>query len=226
DLTDKEVAGVIDHANLSVTEPKLETDFLRKYLEGRQVFYDDFLGAVLDNRWAQSGDAGGSAVIDIRSKVAINTGIVDGDNWCINWNGKKGIYVGKFPKFYTRAEPGGVPTDIIVRIGLYKDADNLIEFFHERAVSDTWYARCISGSVQTNVDTLIPYANAPFEFYIDVVSAGEVKFWINGVLKATINTNIPATVDVEPQLSVEHITPGGGYLKVDNVIISVDPETA
>lgn len=228
DLTDKEVAGVIDHADKSVTEPKLEDDFLRKYLEGRQVFYDDFLGAVLDNRWAQSGDAGGSVVMFPRSKAHINTAIATNSLYRINWNGALGIYVGKLPKFYTRFWASNfIESDLAVFVGLRKDANNLIWFSYDPGVSANWRAHCISAGVPTVVDTGVPFAYGEHDYYIDVVSAGEVKFWIGGVLKATINTNIPATVDVEPWLEIKTLEATlPATIAVDKVLISADPDHA
>lgn len=223
DLTDKEVAGVIDHADLSVTEPKLEADFLRKYLEGRQVFYDDFLGTVLDNRWAQSGETGGSAIISPRSKVLISTPATMNAYYRINWNGKRGIYVGKLPKFFAKVTPTGDP-DLNVFVGLYKDVNNLIWFGYEPGVGFNWLARCISGGSVTTIDTGVPVDDTLVELLIDVVTTGEVKFYIDGVLKATINTDIPATSDVEPWLEVQALTAGVVSLTVDNVIISANPE--
>ncbi|MBA7650774.1 hypothetical protein ES703_58585 [subsurface metagenome] len=59
-----------------------------------------------------------------------------------------------------------------------------------------------------------------------MVTTGEVKFYIDGALKATINTNIPDTVSTEPWLEIHAIGVVPAELAVDKVAISVDPETA
>ncbi|GAI05565.1 unnamed protein product, partial [marine sediment metagenome] len=105
----------------NVTIPKLETDFLRKSLEGRQVFYDDFLGAVLDNRWAQSGTAGGSADPTYRSRLQITTKWEPDAVYRINWNGKLGIRTEKLPKFYVKLGDESEADENKTYIGLRQD---------------------------------------------------------------------------------------------------------
>jgi len=209
----------------NVTEPKLETDFLRKYLEGRQVFYDDFLGAVLDNRWAESGDAGGSAVITTRSSLLLTTDTDINDIWRINWNGKQGIYMGKFPKLFARI----TVTDLAnpdVEVALWKDVNNYVEFFFNPGLNPNWLAVSSKGGVAFSFDTGVAVTVNPVKLKIDVVSATEVRYYINGVFVYTETnaTFIPNTVDVEPQIELQAIGSAPVTLKVDTVILTANPE--
>lgn len=209
----------------AVTEPKLEDDFLAKHYFGRQVFYDDFLGTVLDNRWTESGNAGGSAVITTRSNVLIITDTDVNDTWRINWNGKQGIYMGKFPKLFARITLGQT-ANIDVQVGFQKDAVNYAKFEYNFGATGTWSIRTSKGGVTRATDTLVVGTLNVVKLFIDVVSATEIKYYIDDVLVFTETDPqyIPSAVDVEPLLQVIADGAAPRSFKIDTVVLTADPE--
>lgn len=77
--------------------------------------------------------------------------------------------------------PGTTPTN-----GIY--------FFADGTISPNWLARCSNSGVPTSINTGIPVDTTEHRFKISVNAAGtSATFYIDGVLVATIATNLPAT---------------------------------
>jgi len=69
-----------------------------------------------------------------------------------------------------------------------------VAFMYDTAASNTTW-RCITSNTttQTNTNSLVTFtAGTAYRLYIDMLTAGSVKFYIDGSLVATHTTNIPA----------------------------------
>jgi hypothetical protein len=77
--------------------------------------------------------------------------------------------------------------------------DNDGVYFEHLNADTNWFAVCRSGAVQTRTDTGVAWVNQSYlgvnwdTFRIIWTPGTNVKFYIGGVLKATITTNIPTT---------------------------------
>lgn len=101
--------------------------------------------------------------------------------------------------------------NFLVRMGLvntFPGAQNGVYFIADRTVSTTnWQAVCVQGSTATVADTGIALATGWINFRFQVNGATNVQFYINGVLVATISTNLPLTngQPVGPLISIQKV---------------------
>lgn len=206
----------------NVIEPKLEDDFLLLYLKGKQVFYDDFLGSVLGDAWTVSGDAGGVVGIEdgTDSQIHIATSGNINEAYRINWNDKRGISVANLPRFFTRIFEA--PTNVKYLIGLYENVDNYMAFRADTGVSNNWKAVCRTLGAETEVDTGIALSATKKNLEIKTVNVGEILFYIDEVLKATINTNIPTGRWLQSLFEIEALVADTKLLDIDVNVISLN----
>lgn len=177
-------------------------DITRRDISGGPIFYDDFEGAVLDNRWVQSGNAGG-LVTFLASEVKIATGLGLSDEYRINWGGQRLVKLtDSKPTFVARARVS-IDNLITTKMGLWFDPSNYIAFRIIEGVGGvgTWDAVCRSGGAETVQDAGINANLALREFKFVYEADNAVAFYIDGVFRTRITTNIPSTRWTEPYFS-------------------------
>lgn len=206
----------------NVTESKLADDALSQRLveylvrKTTGLFFDEFLGAVLGDAWAQSGDAGGSITL-IRGRVKIKTGVVSGNAYRINWNGIESYLLDtEKPKLVTHIQERSGNTYVTHEFGFIVDATHYVIFRADDNVGaiPNWEAVCRNGGAETVVDTGVALGLGNQRFKIDYIATNSVKFCINEVEKAEITTNIPTTMFAEVQSEIKTNT--SAYGSVDH----------
>lgn len=194
-----------------VTEPKLDIAALsrrhkKSYFSRVKEFHDEFNGWGLSNEWVKSGESRGAVVLDLEEGVRIWTGALNGDDQRIDWGGNTlGLLSTYLPHMYVYIQGrGGLTTFLTQNIGMWKDVNNHIIFYAHDAVGGTpnWIARCMVGGVNTDVDTGVAVSDGIQLLSFEMLNAALVKFYINGIEKASINTNIPSAVSAAPRLEI------------------------
>lgn len=203
---------------LNVTEPKLEADILRKLLDDRQLFYDDFIGAALRSEWAASGDPGGS-VSRAYSEANIWAPAVDDEMFRLNFGGDTTTSDRDLPTVYVRAK--SIITFNHVRFGLYFDADNYILFDFDTDVDGNWHIKAKKLGAETDSTTNVAATATLQEFLFEVLSPTAIQFYIDGTPRGIISTNIPLTM-LEPWLEVQNRSAAARRLTVDKFILSTN----
>lgn len=79
-----------------------------------------------------------------------------------------------------------------------------------------WFAVTRAGGVETATDTTIAGISGYAHFEIEVTSTTQVKFYINGTLRATHTTNIPSANLYQFVLQTAWIASGGKEWRIDN----------
>jgi len=213
----------------SVLEPNLSVNALSRRLwtslvARENIFFEEFGGAGLSNKWVSAGEAGGGVVPDGANGIKILTGAVLHDKQQITFGGN-GIVVpnvhGPAMMFLLtgRTEPKGL---LRAWMGMWKDISNYIAF----AVTDVgpgadnWKAVTRSGGVDTTEDTGIASIDGAMLFEIDVSDPASVKFYIDGILVKTITTNIPTAEVLEPWFYLDTGAAAAKYwlLKYVNIV--------
>ncbi|GAH29313.1 unnamed protein product, partial [marine sediment metagenome] len=144
-------------------------------------------------------------------------GPVMNNTFRMDWNATEGLLPAQLPRMWTRLNP--IDSDVKYLVGLYLDDNNYIAFRADTGISPNWKAVCRVGGAETEVDTGIPLADAKISLEMITISAGEVRFNVDGVLKATIDTNVPA-VALQAFLKVETLGAFARWLDVDAVVIT------
>lgn len=206
-------------ADGAITNTKLAPDHLALFIRDNPIFVDDFVGATLGASWAASGDVGGSASMESRSKVTLVTDVDNTDAFRINHNGVLSIGMEDNPKFFFQVRPLAL-TNVLIKIGLRTSATEFIYFQYDSSVDANWHAITRNGGATSDVDTSIPVTTGRIPFRFERNSDSEVEFYINNVLVATIITNIPTDADdAEPWIEIETQEAAFKTLQLDYVFI-------
>lgn len=201
---------ILDEA---VTGPKLAKKSLLDFRFTNQVFFDDFIGSTLHHAWANSGDAGGSAVMNTTLHSAlITSGAVNGDKYRINFNGVKSFIHTDTP-FDEWAVALGQLVTCKVEFGQWGDATHYNIFRFEPAVDARWHAISRNGGAEEDTDTGIDAVVLGTKFSIDWIAAADCKFYINDALEASHTTQVPE-VGYEPWAEIEAVGAGARNMSV------------
>lgn len=171
------------------------------------LFYEDFGGNSLSNRWVSAGDVGGGIIPDGANGIKIQTGPVLHDTQEITFGGN-GIVIPNTHKpsimfmLTGRTDP---KNNFRTWMGLRKDISNYITFTINDvgAGATKWQAECKSVGASTIVDTGVLTTDGVELFEIDISDPASIKFYLNSALVATITTNIPAAQLLEPWFYVD-----------------------
>ena len=154
------------------------------------TFFDDFLGAEIGDTWiVNKFGIGSSAVIvdGVGGQVKIQSGDDAGEYAEINTFTK---CVDKYtsPNLKFRLKLSHI-TNTNVSLG-YKDTnDEKVEFYYNVSTADNWFTRTTAGGTSTNNDSGVAATTNWMLFQI-IGTESDVKFYINGALVATHNTNL------------------------------------
>lgn len=193
--------------NLFVTEADwaVDRDIVR--------FRDDFLGA-RSPAWTLSGTGGTyTQLAELAGLGQLSTGATSSNEAILSFAAAHCVDVAANPVFFVRAALGQV-TDCVMAIGLYNDADNLLEVLFDSAVGATWLVRARNGGVETLVDTAVLANVDPHTFEL-VVAGGSVNFRIDGG-GTLVGTNLPVDM-LEPRLRIKTLAAADATLAVDLV---------
>lgn len=200
----------------NITEPKLEADILRKLLDSSQLLYDDFIGATLRPEWASSGDAGGS-ISRAQSELSIKTNATNDHQYRVNCGGDFFTSQGDKPNVFLRGKQ--TITNIHIRFGLHGDDNNYILFDFDTDVDGNWHVKCKALGAETDIPTGVPATTVMHEFFFEVLLPNQVKFYIDGVAKGIITTNVPATI-LQPWMEIQNRNAATHTFIVDKYIYS------
>ena len=158
------------------------------------VMGDEFFGADIDAKWRKTIVGGSShAVINnvTPSVLRLRAGANIGDVAEIDWGDNHSLDPDSNAEFRSRIFPQEI-TDVICEVGLTRDAGavDCVLFRFSDAADSNWQAICRKASSETKVDTGVAFTSVVFEMLIEC-KTGEVRFWINGAIVATIATNVP-----------------------------------
>ncbi len=206
------------------------------------VLYDDFLGDVLADEWAPSGDNGGTEAITAGSggTVTLTTGAVDDDrsilasglNWyCaqnpvveirakINNIASAGIVLG-FNDAITEAD-NALPFEITAAAATLvngKCTDGVAFIFDTDGSVDKWYMAATKADAEgTPVITAYAPVAATYEtFRIALNTAGSATFYRNGALVGFQKTCITTTAPLCIFMGLISRSAGARILTVDYV---------
>ena len=159
------------------------------------VMDDEFFGADLDAKWRKTivGGSSQAQIINLTPSVLrLRAGANIGDCGEIDWGDNHSLAVSSNAELRVRIFPKHID-DVLMQVGLTRGDGSVdgIFFQFKDSVDTNWQAICRQGpSSETKVDTTIPAAVANVEMLIEC-KTGEIKFWIDGAVVATITTNIP-----------------------------------
>ncbi|MBA7649947.1 hypothetical protein ES703_57746 [subsurface metagenome] len=214
-------------ADDAVIGPKLAVAAIeRRHITGlrnrNREIIDEFLPHDLSGRWVTTGDAGG-LITQGSTGLGLQTKAVNGTAQRLDWGGFKIPFktLSNLPNMVVGVHRPTSNTFVTLSLGLYKDVNNLIEFYaHDDAgAAANWQARCIKGGVSTLVDTGItirPDVDKIRLLELVVIGPTSVKFYVDGVEKAHIETAEHIMDErFEPRLKVITRQAGVAYLYLD-----------
>jgi len=82
---------------------------------------------------------------------------------------------------------------ILFMIGAHITDDDYMAFYYDKDVATVFRAICVASASGTSVDLTPVDFTSYHEFLIERLSASKACFWIDGVLQATITTDVPST---------------------------------
>jgi len=157
--------------------------------------WDDFEGYRIDNRiWKTSTSGPGSSVAIpsgnyIGGQLRIRSGSSNGRSCDLYLGGRRQLAVSSGFEFETRVKCSDL-TNSYTELGLaYWSNDDYVML--SRSASGNWQAIAKDGGTDTTVDTGVSADSNWHTYRIEAVS-GQVKFYIDDTLVATITTNIPS----------------------------------
>lgn len=161
-------------------------------------FYDDFLGDSLKEWWTVGTDLAGTAVVQDQTTSGVVRITGDTRTW-LNWNTIRTLLVSKNVSFESRWKAGVALGNCEVRMRLYYDVNNFIDFQHldGGGVGGNWMIQCRSAGVGNTTDTTLVADTSYHIFQIRCHTHGgnHVHFFIDGVEvpNSPILANIPTT---------------------------------
>lgn len=191
--------------------------------EQQLLFWDDFLGDQLDDRWAVAADPGGIAVVVDAQTGGVIRFTTDGDindEVSMNWNNIRSLLVQKNVCMEVRLKLNSV-TNIDVIIALRQAGDDNIQFRFDTAVDGNWHAITEDGGVPTNTDTGVAATTDYTTLRIETRGTPSVLFYIDGVLEATHTTNVPDDAGdyLNPRFTVQTLENGIKTADMDYVVV-------
>lgn len=175
-------------------------------------FRDDFLGA-RSPAWTLAGTGTYTQQAELGGVGVLATGATMNNDAILSFGGAHCVDEAADPVLYILAALGQT-TDCIAQIGLYQDADNLIEFRFDSSAAATWKVRCRSGGTETLTDTGV-LANTDAHSFEVVVAGGGVNFRLDGG-GTLVGTNLPAGY-LEPRIRIETLAASDATLGIDLV---------
>ena len=178
--------ALIYESNTNSYEPKEPFDD-----KMTSAIFDDFVGASFTNIWIMNENGTGSNVtlIDgVGGQAQLTSGTSTNDYSDIS-SSKKLTKIGSAFTIRIRIKLDSI-TDNIVNIGVISDDNNLIDFQYDASdAGANWFARTINAGTATNTDTTVA-ANTSWHIFEILSSSADVKFFIDGTLRATNTTNL------------------------------------
>lgn len=161
-------------------------------------FSDEFITNSLVDIWGTPILVGANSVLLIPKRI--RGGIVTlkagdaADRLVVHNQGGKAFMLARSCLLNVNLETAQL-ADSYTEVGLSVDAvdglmsDDVVKF--TRDGTGNWFARCISGSSETYIDTGVAAVDDEYLHLEIKMIDGSVSFRINGVLVATIDTNVP-----------------------------------
>jgi len=184
-LTDGDQDDDVDQFHLHIRRDK-----------SKMYFWDDFIGSDFLVWWVTNVSGTGSLVSIpqgeyIGGQALIRSGNGVGRNATLGWDSQYYVSAGKHLMFEGRLKIYNTTVGAYTEIGFGNWSSGAEVIYFSRDGSSNWYANTVSGGNSTSQDTGVATDTNWHIFKIDCISANEVKFYIDGVLKTTITTNIP-----------------------------------
>jgi hypothetical protein len=197
-----------------------------------QLFeYDDFLGAVLDDRWLSTGDAGGSAVVidaETGGIVRITTDGDDNDEWFVTWNTVRGMLLTKNVAIEARLKVATI-TSVTALLRLWSSGTLRMAIGIDTDSNGTNYIIFSQDAVDYEIqDSGIAFDTDEHILRIECHTHGgnHIHFFIDGVEtdNSPLSTYIPdgATDYLEAQFLVQTRTTSARTMDVDYVGVRQD----
>jgi len=169
---------------------------LRRYSKrfdlSQYYFYDDFVGSNYDNRWWTGRGGGGSltaqadSILRIRATANTNYELYQND-LCDFSVAKNAIHTSRWRVSSLTSMSGEVGFEPTTP----DNATDWLAFIYNSDIGANWQAQSAAGGVTTTIDTGVAADTSYHEFRIETTS-GTLKYFLDGVLVATITTNISA----------------------------------
>lgn len=207
----------IDTCSLSI----FKVDSYVTNTNSKAVFFDDFVGDAIDNIWSAS-TTGGASSVDVNDGIGGIVEIISGtsisDNAVLQTTTDT-VQLSSNPAFGTYVKISHT-SNTDTRFGFQTDSANSVEFRYDASLSN-WEAVTIAASTETATDTGIAADTSNHSFRI-VASLSSALFYIDKVLVATNNTNLPAGV-MHPFFRQESTSGSASRtLTVDYIKLTVD----
>jgi len=181
---------------------------------------DDFVGSTVRPEWTitTAGSAGTTLMPYNFGELRLYTGATVNSSVQLDFGGNLVARYLMSPLMEVRF--GAVETTVLNwRVYLYNDADNYIGFrLNETGAGEHVYAVCRSGGVETAEDLGVGLSTDATTYQIDMYSNVQVRFRINGELKATITDNIP-TLHMEPHIYLENLEAANKRINLKYVLL-------
>jgi len=192
----------------------------------RLLWWDDFLGDQLRDEWRSTGDVGGSAaVVDAQTGgiVRITTNNVDTENWRIDWNTIRSLHMNQEITMEVRVKLTQT-TNMHVRLRLYFDDNNFINFRYDSPVGANWLIESRDDGVATTTADSGIAADTDYHILrIECFPAGAVRFYIDGTEcnNSPITTNTPndAADFLQPWLYIRTRENAAKSMDIDYIVV-------
>jgi len=214
-------------ADGAVTEPKLAETALSNrliagYLQRQCLFLDEFLGAALDTRWVESGTPGGKIEAMFYQGRNVVTGPNSNDVYRLSFGGIVQILYSSNPYFSARLATS--MGNVLMLFGLFYDIDHYIGFRANTSLSPNWFTVTRAGGVDVETDTNLAIGSTIRDYSFVIDGTHSAKFYIDGVLKATHATHIPAQ-RFEPIFEVKTIANAVKKIEINKMFVLMDKLT-
>lgn len=157
--------------------------------------FDDFVTSSLLNMWLVAFSGSGSTVdvIDgIGGQVNVTSGSVADDYAELRVSNKTLIKSANFKVAGRFKLSSNLNT--VVEFGLFGDSNNLIRFvYDESATPGNWSGETINSGTSTSTDTSVA-ADTNWHIFEIRGTDTDIKFYIDGTLRATNTTNLPSAL--------------------------------
>jgi hypothetical protein len=153
-------------------------------------FYDDFTGTNYEDRWWTTRGTGGSLALQTDGSIRVRA--TANNSFEMYQNDLPDFFVAKNATMMFRYKLN-VTTSIQGEVGFEAASPNntldWVTLYYDSAVGSNWQAQAAAGGTSTTVDTGVA-ADANYHEFKIITRNGEITYYIDGVLVATITTNI------------------------------------